>query len=200
MDRPGKGFLAGARLTDDQHGQAVAGRFGGDGKGCAEIWSGPDQLFELKRVRELLRDRRELTGGAAAVGIGCERLQKPLGRDGTHQEVGSACAHRFYGHRYGIAVRQNNDRQIRTMLTQRGDELGALFGIPATEQRGEDLAAVRALKQGKRHFLIGGADHAPAGTARDRGNQPAFLRIGVQQQQRTCRFFTHARGFIGPKR
>ena len=56
---------------------------------------------------------------------------------------------------------------------------------------------MRALEESKRHFLVGSAHHAPAGAAGDSGNEPAFLRIGIKQQQRTCRYFTHSRTITG---
>ena len=46
MDRAGDGFLAGARLADDQDGEAVAGRLGGDRQRSAKIWRSTDQLLQ----------------------------------------------------------------------------------------------------------------------------------------------------------
>ena len=103
MDCAGKRFLAGPGFADDQHGQAVARRFGGDRQGGAEFGRGADQLLERERRSELFRHRRELACGAAAVGIGGERLEQPLGRHGTHQEVGRSGAHRLDGGRNIIA-------------------------------------------------------------------------------------------------
>ena len=98
MDRAGERFLARARFADDQDGQAVAGRLGGDREGRAEIGCGADQLLEFEHRRELFRDGGELAGGAAAVGVGGERLEQPLGRDRTHEEVGSPGANGLDGH------------------------------------------------------------------------------------------------------
>ena len=81
------------------------------------------------------------------------------------------------------------------MLAQRRDQLRSFLGIPAAEQSGEDLAAVRALQEGQRHLLVGGPDDAPAGAPGDRRDQPAFFGIGVQQQQRSCGFFAHLSPF-----
>ena len=97
VDRAGERFLAGPRLADDQHRQAVARGFGGDRQGGAEFGCGADQLLERERRRELFRHRRKLASGAAAVGIGGERLEQPFGRDRTDQEIGRAGAHRLDG-------------------------------------------------------------------------------------------------------
>ena len=72
--------------------------------------------------------------------------------------------------------------------------MGSFFGIPAAKQNREHLAPMRALKQRKRHFLVGRADDAPPGPARDRRDQPAFFRICIQQQEGTDWFFTHGIG------
>ena len=53
MDGAGDGFLAGARLADDQDRKAVAGGLGGDGQGGAETRRGADQLVERELGREL---------------------------------------------------------------------------------------------------------------------------------------------------
>ena len=78
VDRAGERFLARARLADDEHRQAVARRFGGDREGGAEFGRCADQLLERERRSELLRNRRELASGAAAIGIGGERFEQPL--------------------------------------------------------------------------------------------------------------------------
>ena len=95
VDRAGERFLAGARLADDEQWQAVARRFGGDGERGAEFGRCADQLLERERRSELLRDRRKLAGGAAAIGVGGERFEQPLGRDRPDQEIGRAGAHRL---------------------------------------------------------------------------------------------------------
>ena len=104
MDRPGERFLAGARLADDQHRQPVAGGLGGHRERGAEIGRAADQLFEFQGQRKLLGHRRELTRGAAAIGIGGKRFEQAFGRNRAHEEVGRAGAHGFDRDRHRVSV------------------------------------------------------------------------------------------------
>jgi hypothetical protein len=67
---------------------------------------------------------------------------------------------------------------------EQGDQLGAGFSIPAAEQRGLHLAAVRPLEQADGGFTASGTDDAPAGAPGDRRHQPPLVRIRIQQQER----------------
>ena len=131
VDGAGEGFLArpGSPMMQDR--QAVARRLGGDRERGAEFGRGADQLLERERRRELFGDRRKLAGGAAAVGIGGERFEQPLGRDRPDQEIGCAGAHRLDRDGDAVAVRQHDDRQVRALFAQRGDQLRAAFAVPA---------------------------------------------------------------------
>ena len=55
--------------------------------------------------RELLRNRGELAGGFATVGVGRERLEEAFGGDGADQKVGSAGAHCSHGQGDAVTVR-----------------------------------------------------------------------------------------------
>ena len=65
-------------------------------------------------------------------------------------------------------MRQDDDGQVRAIVAKRADQLRAFLGVPAAEQCRKHFAAVRPLKQRKRHFLVCGADDAPAGAAGNR--------------------------------
>ena len=47
---------------------------------------------------------------------------------------------------------------------------------PSCQQGGANLAAMRTVESGKRAFLVGRADDAPAGACGDRRDQPALVR------------------------
>ena len=118
MDCAGNGFLAGAGLADDQHWQAVAGGLGGDGKRRAEFGRGADELLERQRRREFLGNRREFAGCPPAVGIGGKRLDQALGSNRAHEEIRRAGAHRLDCDGDGVAVREDDDRQVRPLVAQ----------------------------------------------------------------------------------
>jgi hypothetical protein len=183
VDRSSDRFLARARLADDQDREAVAGGLGGDRERGAEFGCGADQLLELERRRELFRNGRELARRAAAIGIRRECIDQPLRRNGADEEIGCSGAHGFDGAGNGVTVRQDDHRQVRPILPQRFDELRALLGVPGTEDRCLDFAAMRPLEQGERHLRVGGANDAPADASRNRRDQPALVRIGVEQQE-----------------
>src|SRR3954451_18550327 len=112
MDRTRDGFLAGARFANDEDGEPVASRFGGDRERCAEVRSGTDQLLERQWRSELFRDGRKLTRRAAPGGGGGGRFKEPLGCNGAYKEVGSAGTHRVDCNRDRVAVREDDDRQV----------------------------------------------------------------------------------------
>ena len=81
VDRAGEGFLAGARLADDQDRKPVARGLGGDRQRGAEIGRGADQLLERQSGASFSVTGRKLAGRPAPVGIGGERFEQPFGRD-----------------------------------------------------------------------------------------------------------------------
>ena len=119
VDRAGEGFLAAAGLADDQDRQAVARGLGGDRQRGAEIGRGADQLLERSgRARSFRTTGASSPVGAAAVGMGGERFEQPLGRDRLGQEIGGAGAHRVDRQRHRAAVGEHDDRQVRPARAQ----------------------------------------------------------------------------------
>ena len=182
VNRAGDSLLAGSGLADDQHRQPVARGFCGDRHCSAELRRGTNQLLELEWRRELLGDRGKLARRAAAVGIGCKRLQQPLRRHRMHQKIGGSGAHGLDRNGDIVPLRHDDDREVGTIFAQRGNHLWALFGIPTAEQRRLHFPAVRPLEQGKGHLLVRGTDDAPAGATGNGGDQSALLGICIQQQ------------------
>ena len=76
----------GRRLRADLAATASAARNSG---------AAPTNCSSASARRELFGNGRKLAGGAAAVGIGGERLEQPLRRDRADEEIGRAGAHRF---------------------------------------------------------------------------------------------------------
>ena len=183
VDGVGNGFLARARFADDQDRKAGARGLRGNGEGSAKFGRRADQLLERQFRRELLRYGRQLARGTAAIGIGGKRVQQSLRRDRPHQEIRRPCAHRLDRDGDGVAVREDDHRKVRAILAKRGDQLRSALRVPATEQHREHFAAVRTLEQCSGSLFVRRADDAPSGASGDRGNQPALLRIGVEQQQ-----------------
>ena len=95
--------------------------------------------------------------------------------------------------RNAIALRKHDDRQICAVFAQGRDQLRSPVLVPACQQCGLNLAAVRTLEHGERAFLVGRAHDAPAGARGDRRDQPALVRIGVEQQKGAGWFFAHVR-------
>ena len=87
-------FLAGAAFTLDQHVAVVARGLGGFGQCSAEIGRGADHRFEIEHRGELFGQWLEFVLGRFALGraaqclhqpVGCDRLDKVVGRPGTHR-------------------------------------------------------------------------------------------------------------------
>ena len=95
MDRAGEGFLAGARLADDEDRQAVASGLGGDRQRGAEFGRRADQLLERQGRGELFGNGRELASRLAAVGVGGERFEQPFRSDRADEEIRGAGLHRL---------------------------------------------------------------------------------------------------------
>ena len=197
VDRAGDGFLAGAGLADDQDRQAVARGLGGDRQRGAEFGRGADQLLERQRAarasRKPARARRRRGGGrhwrralraaarARPGGPGNRRRRRASPR--PRRRPMSPCDRTMTG-------------RLGALLAQRGDQLRALARRPSC----------RAARPGLRGRAAPGAapsavsssaapTDAPAGARGDRRDQPALVGVGVEQQQRTCRFFAHHRPF-----
>ena len=184
VDRAGEGFLAAAGLADDQDRQAVARGLGGDRQRGAEIGRGADQLLERQVGRDLLGQRAQLAVRAAAVGVGGERVEQPLGRDRLGEEIAGPGAHRLDRERDRAAVGKHDDRQVgRRRGAARRSARGRSSSVPLGEDRGAHFAAVRPLEQAERAFGAGGADHAPPGARGDRGHVPPLAGVGIHQQQ-----------------
>ena len=184
VDRAGEGFLAAARLADDQDRQAVARALGGDRQRDAEIGRGADQLLERSASGASFSDNGASSPvGAAAVGIGGERLEQPLGRDRLDQEIGGAGAHRVDRERDRAAVGQHDDRQRRPVSAQGarswpGRSLASQLPSSAawTSRPCGPCSRPTALSP------HGGADHAPSGARGDRRHAPPFGGVGIDQQ------------------
>ena len=92
-------------------------------------------------------------------------------------------------------MRENDDRQVGPVLAERIDQLRPAGGVPAPEDRGPDFASMRPLEKGDGLLPIRSADDAPAGARGDRGDQAALVGVGVEKQERACRFFAQFRPF-----
>ena len=191
VDCAGEGFLARAGLADDQDRQAVARRLGGDRQGRAEFGGGANQLLERQFGRQFLGNGRELACGAAAVGVGGKRFEQPLRRDRANQEVRCAGAHRF-----------DSDATVspcdRTMIGRFGrcPRSDAISCGPLLASQLPSSAACTSRPCGPCSSASAVSSSAAPTTlqparAGDRRDQPALFRIGIQQQQRTDRFFAH---------
>ena len=192
VDRAGDGFLAGAGLADDQQRQAVARRLGGDGKRRPEFGRGADQLLELERAarasRKRARARRRRGGG--------RHWRQALRAAARARPGGPGNRTR---RRASPRPRSKRCRHAeRTMTGRSGDarasaaiSCGPCSASQLPRDRRLHFAAVRPLKQGERRLPVGGADDAPRRACGDGGDQSALVGIGVQQQERACRFFAH---------
>jgi hypothetical protein len=54
---------------------------------------------------------------------------------------------------------------------------------------------MRSLEQSDGGFGVRGADRAPSGARGDGGNEPPFVRIRIEQQERAFGFFAHFSAF-----
>ena len=192
VDRAGDGFLAGARLADDSSGRrlradlaatASAARNSGAAPTSCSSSSAGASFSETGASSPDGRRRSALTASASSSRSGATgRTRKS---DAPARIASTAVGDR-------IAVRKDDDGQIGPVLAQRLDQLRALLGLPAAEDRGLHLAAVRPLEQGDGLLAVGGADDAPRRARGDGGDQSALVGIGVEQQERSCRFFAHS--------
>ena len=180
VDSVGEGFLARARLADDEDRQPVACGLGCDGQHGAKVGGGTDQLFERQVGRKLFGDWSKLSGRPSPIGVGGKGLGQPFGHDRPAQEIGCAGAHCLDGVGNGFTVSDDDDREFFAGRAKRGNRGRTGVGIPAADQRGLHFAAVRPLQQAHGSFRACCADHAPAGAAGDSRHQPPFVGVRFQ--------------------
>ena len=141
MDGAGEGFLAAARLTDDQDRKAVArglrgdgergAEFGGRATRCSRLSSGA--IFSDKGASSPCARRRSAWAASAS---SCVRRRRAWrGNRGAR-------AHRADRERDRAAVGKHDDRHFGGVAAKRGDEVGPLSSSHGKD-RGAHFAAMR---------------------------------------------------------
>ena len=126
VDRLRDHLLAGTILAFDQHRHARPRRLGGNSQSASEFGGGADDFFERQRLDQLFRHGPKLAMRAPPVGGRIERGKQTVGRQRFDQEIAGPGAHRIDGDRNAGLGGQDQQRKVRTQLTNMGDKLAAL--------------------------------------------------------------------------